>query len=60
MEKQKPSQAIRYWEASPPVLIEGNVQDLSAFMTNPTPENIKPTLTKLQRRAEKEWKAWNL
>ncbi|HEY9290497.1 MAG TPA: extracellular solute-binding protein [Microlunatus sp.] len=60
VEKEKPSQAIRYWEASPPVLVEGNVQDLSAFMTNPTPSNIKPTLTKLQRRAEKEWKAWNL
>jgi multiple sugar transport system substrate-binding protein len=58
--KQKPSQAIRYWEASPPPLIEGNVLDLSAFMTNPTPGNIKPTLAKLQKRAEKEWKAWNL
>jgi multiple sugar transport system substrate-binding protein len=58
--RDKPSQAIRYWEASPPVLIEGNVQDLSAFMTNPTPANVKPTLAKMQKRAETEWKAWNL
>ena len=58
--RDKPSQAIRYWEASPPVLIEGNVQDLSSFMTDPTPANIRPTLTKLQQRAGTEWKAWNL
>lgn len=58
--EQKPTQAIRYWEASPPVLVEGNVQDLSAFMTNPTPGNVVPTLEKLQRRAEIEWKAWRL
>lgn len=58
--RQKPTQAIRYWEASPPPLVEGNVLDLSAFMTNPTPGNVRPTLEKLQKRADTEWKAWNL
>ncbi|GIL27309.1 ABC transporter substrate-binding protein [Actinocatenispora comari] len=56
--QQKPTQAIRYWEASPPVLIEGNVQDLSAFMINPTAANASRTLSSMQRRADKEWKVW--
>lgn len=56
--REKPSQAIRYWEASPPVLIEGNVQDLSAFMINPTAANATRTLSSMQRRADKEWKVW--
>lgn len=53
-----PSQAIRYWEASPPVLVEGNVQDLSAFMINPTRSNAIATLDTMQSRADKEWKVW--
>ncbi|MGA8115179.1 MAG: extracellular solute-binding protein [Actinocatenispora sp.] len=57
--KQKPTQAIRYWESSPPVLVEGNVQDLSAFMINPTSANATKTLSTMQRRADKEWKVWN-
>lgn len=57
--QRKPSQAIRYWEASPPVLIEGNVQDLSSFMINPTPANATRTLGTMQGRADKEWKVWN-
>ncbi|HEY3503767.1 MAG TPA: extracellular solute-binding protein [Actinocatenispora sp.] len=56
--KTKPSQAVRYWEASPPVLIEGNVQDLSAFMINPTQSAAAKTLDAMQRRADKEWKVW--
>lgn len=55
---QRPPQAVRYWEASPPVLIEGNVQDLSAFMIDPTADRAVRTLASMQRRAEKEWKAW--
>ncbi|MCA1221153.1 ABC transporter substrate-binding protein [Streptomyces sp. 8L] len=55
---ERPSQAVRYWEASPPVLIEGNVQDLSAFMIDPTAARAAQTLQSMQRRAEKEWKAW--
>ncbi|WP_329454181.1 ABC transporter substrate-binding protein [Streptomyces sp. NBC_01497] len=55
---ERPAQAVRYWEASPPVLIEGNVQDLSAFMIQPTAARATQTLQSMQRRAEKEWKAW--
>ena len=59
VKEQQPTQATRYWEASPPALVEGNVQDLSAFMTNPTPANARSTLDSMQRRADKEWKVWN-
>ncbi|HLS13177.1 MAG TPA: extracellular solute-binding protein [Beutenbergiaceae bacterium] len=48
----------RYWEASPPALIEGNVQDLAAFMADPAPENIDSTLQAMQTRAETEWASW--
>ena len=54
----RPRELTRYWEASPPVLVEGNVRDLSAFMVTPTPENGIATLRKLQARADAEWKAW--
>ncbi|GHJ39412.1 ABC transporter substrate-binding protein [Streptomyces sp. TS71-3] len=56
--RERPTQAVRYWEASPPVLIEGNVLDLSAFMINPTAAQAKSTLASMQRRADKEWKMW--
>ncbi|WP_327394116.1 ABC transporter substrate-binding protein [Streptomyces phaeochromogenes] len=56
--RDRPTQAIRYWEASPPVLIEGNVQDLSAFMIDPTPSQATKTLSNMQHRADKEWKVW--
>ena len=59
LKELKPSQAIRYWEASPPVLIEGNVQDLSSFMISPTSANATRTLGTMQGRADKEWKVWN-
>lgn len=58
VQKERVPQAVRYWEASPPVLIEGNVQDLSAFMIDPTPSQAAKTVASMQRRAEKEWKAW--
>lgn len=48
----------RYWEASPPALIEGNVQDLAAFMADPAPQNISSTLQAMQSRAEAEWASW--
>ncbi|MFI6344200.1 ABC transporter substrate-binding protein [Streptomyces sp. NPDC050560] len=56
--RERPTQAVRYWEASPPVLIEGNVQDLSAFMIDPTPGRATKTLANMQRRADKEWGVW--
>ncbi len=56
--RERPTQAIRYWEASPPVLIEGNVQDLSAFMIDPTSAQAAKTLTNMQHRADKEWTVW--
>lgn len=58
VQQLKPTELERYWEASPPALIEGNVQDLAAFMVAPTAANIEPTLQKLQRRAEDEWAKW--
>lgn len=56
--EMKPGELTRYWEASPPALIEGGVQFLGAFMVNPTEENILPTLTKLQELADSEWAKW--
>lgn len=54
----KPIPLERYWEASPPALIEGNVQDLAAFMVAPRRANIDPTLRKMQQRADDEWAKW--
>jgi len=50
---------VRYWEASPPNLIEGNVKDLAAFMANPSSGNIQPTLEAMEARAKSEWADWN-
>ncbi|MFC7375783.1 ABC transporter substrate-binding protein [Brachybacterium sp. GCM10030267] len=55
-----PQFATRYWEASPPVMVEGNVQELGAFMASPSSQNATATLVKMQKRAEDEWKKWNL
>ncbi|TDV38569.1 ABC transporter substrate-binding protein [Actinophytocola oryzae] len=46
----------RYWEASPPALVEGNVQDLGGFMVHPG--DIDGLLSKMQDRARTEWAAW--
>lgn len=54
-----PIELTRYWEASPTPLIEGNVQDLGAFMVTPTPEKGRETLRSMQDRAGTEWKIWN-
>lgn len=54
----EPTELVRYWEAGPPALIEGGVQFLGAFMANPSPDNIDPTLEKLQQLADTEWANW--
>jgi multiple sugar transport system substrate-binding protein len=54
----KPTELVRYWEASPPPLIEGGAQYLASFMVNPTEDNIMPTLDKLQTLADAEWAKW--
>lgn len=53
-----PTELVRFWEASPPALVEGAVQYLASFMVNPTEENIMPTLEKLQTLADSEWAKW--
>lgn len=59
VQKSKPVELERYWEASPPALVEGNVQDLAAFMVDPSPEKIDETLQRMQKRADEEWAKWN-
>ena len=49
----------RYWEASPPALVEGNVQDLAAFMADPSEGAIDSTLSSMADRSESEWASWN-
>lgn len=58
IQQEPPRQLIRYWEASPPALIEGNVQDLSSFMVTPTESNARSVLRSMQERAEREWGVW--
>jgi multiple sugar transport system substrate-binding protein len=47
---------IRYWEASPPSLIQGNTDDLGGFMAGQT--SPATTLRRMQARANDEWAAW--
>ncbi|SEE99290.1 ABC transporter substrate-binding protein [Ruania alba] len=49
----------RYWEASPPAIVEGNVQDLAAFMANPSDGSIDSTLASMDERSESGWAEWN-
>jgi multiple sugar transport system substrate-binding protein len=56
VKERKPRLLIRYWEASPPPLIEGNVQDLGGFMIHP--DNPEKVLRKMQDRADTEWDYW--
>lgn len=60
VEELEPLLATRYWEASPPVLVEGNVQELGAFMAGPSSAMARQTLTRMQARAEVEWEMWSL
>lgn len=53
-----PLELVRYWEASPPALIEGGVQYLASFMVDPSESNIMPTLENLQSLADSEWAEW--
>lgn len=55
----RPVQLIRYWEASPTPLVEGNVQDLGSFMVTPSPAKGESTLRSMEARARTEWKIWN-
>jgi multiple sugar transport system substrate-binding protein len=55
----RPVELTRYWEASPTPLIEGNVQDLGAFMVNPSKANGAATLRSMEARARTEWKTWD-
>ncbi|MFE0417938.1 ABC transporter substrate-binding protein [Streptomyces tendae] len=54
--KERRARLVRYSEASPPSLIQGNIQDLSAFMTG----QMSPaaTLRSMADRADEEWKTW--
>ncbi|WFR68657.1 extracellular solute-binding protein [Curtobacterium flaccumfaciens] len=56
--EQDPTQLTRYWEASPPALVESNVQSLGSFMVHPSPGNARATLAEMQQRADTEWKTW--
>lgn len=47
----------RYGESGPPNLIQGNTDDLGAFMTKASSPNA--TLRSMAGRATKEWAAWN-
>jgi len=55
----KPTELIRYWEASPTPLVEGNVQDLGSFMVTPTKAHGESTLRSMEARARTEWKIWD-
>src|SRR5690606_21466656 len=58
VQQSEPMELERYWEASPPALVEGNVKDLATFMVQPSPDNIDATLQKMQERADEEWAKW--
>ena len=47
---------VRYWEAGPPSLIQGNTDDLGGFMAGQT--SPATTLRRMQDRAHDEWAAW--
>lgn len=46
----------RYWEASPPALVENAVGILGGFMQQPG--NYQQTLSSLQKNAGAQWAAW--
>jgi multiple sugar transport system substrate-binding protein len=47
----------RYFEATPPAIVEGNVDSLANFMLNPG--QLDSTLQKMQNLAKQEWANWN-
>ncbi|MGA0798746.1 MAG: ABC transporter substrate-binding protein, partial [Candidatus Nanopelagicales bacterium] len=46
----------RFWEFGPVPFIEGGVDDLGAFMLDPS--SVDKVLNDLQARADAEWAAW--
>ncbi|MBO0880797.1 MAG: extracellular solute-binding protein [Mycobacterium sp.] len=56
VKQTNPTRVNRYWEDSPPALVEANVQDLGDFMIHP--EKAKGVLSRMQSRAEAEWSYW--
>jgi multiple sugar transport system substrate-binding protein len=56
VKQTNPTRVNRYWEASPPALVEGNVQDLGDFMIHP--EKANDVLSRMQKRADAEWAYW--
>ncbi|MEV0408240.1 extracellular solute-binding protein [Actinoallomurus sp. NPDC050550] len=55
--RTKPELLVRYWEASPPALVEGNVQDLGAFMVHP--DRLQSIVQSMASRATTEWANWS-
>jgi len=54
--RDRVTRLIRFGEASPPNLVQGNTQDLAAFMTHQT--SADATLRSMAERAADEWAAW--
>ncbi len=54
--RERMPRLIRYGEASPPNLVQGNTQDLSSFMTQQSSPG--DTLRSMAERSEDEWAAW--
>ena len=44
----------RYWEATPPDIVEFAVDQLAKFITNP--DTAKDDLSAIQKKAEEVWK----
>ncbi|RFU87298.1 extracellular solute-binding protein [Streptomyces triticagri] len=54
--RERVTRLIRYGEASPPNLVQGNTQDIAAFMTQQS--SPADTLRSMDERATDEWAAW--
>ncbi|WP_419999213.1 ABC transporter substrate-binding protein [Streptomyces boninensis] len=46
----------RFWELGPPELVESTVDDLAAFMLNPS--SYRSVLKTMQERADEAWRVW--
>lgn len=56
LKASKAQPLTRYWEASPPALVEGNVEDLAKFMLDPS--QADSVLASMAKRADTEWATW--
>ncbi|MDJ1134675.1 ABC transporter substrate-binding protein [Streptomyces iconiensis] len=54
--RERVTRLIRYGEASPPNLVQGNTQDLAGFMTEQS--SADATLRSMEARAADEWATW--